>query len=150
MARLDDQRNFLWKRLVERYPFAGFSCSLETNDGGMFGVLWDYDNHYVVDGEIAVPPDSIVRLDAEGNVLWCNPYPQLLLPGPEPRKVNVTALLPAPDGGVLVIGQNWDVDGLKFLRLDGNGAVLADWRLEIGIPIDYAEAFTAGGQGYLV
>ena len=150
MARLDDQGNFLWKRLLEQYSFAGLSCSLEASDGGMFGAGTDIEEAWDDDGECFTKPDFVARFDAEGNVLWCHSYPQLLLTDPWHPNLDIAVLLPTPDDGVLVIAQNWDLGKIKLLHLDKSGTVLADWWLEIDFPINYVEAFSVGGQSYLI
>ena len=150
MGRLDDQGNFLWKRHIEQYPYAAMTHYLEANDGGMFGAGMNYDDGRADGDYFVAKSDFVVRFDADGNVLWCNSYPRLLLTDPEQSILNISALLPAPDDGVIVVAQNWKVDRLKLIHLDSDGTILADWWQEIDFPIDYVKAFTVAGQNYLV
>ena len=65
--------------------------------------------------------------------------------------MSIESLLSAPGDGVLVIAKNPRQDDLKFIHLDQDGNVLADWWQKIAdFPTDFADAFTIGEQMYLV
>jgi len=159
MAKLDDQGNLLWKRLMERYPNTAISYILETDDGGMFGAGWN-TRRGEDDAEEYEMSDFVVRFDAEGNVLWFRYYPELEPADENHMSLSFENLLPASNGGVLVIASDsWPRSsdlGLRFIHLDGDGNVLADWRQKLSIDkfrfdgSHQSGAFTAGTQNYLI
>ena len=136
MTRLDDLGNLLWIRRIEQYPSSGVHIHFETNDGGMIGTGGFTD-------------DMIAHFDAEGNVLWCNFYPQQLINLLDAGFIET--LLPAPDDGLLAIVHKWQTGSLMFIYLDKEGSVEAAWRHKPeGFPTSFREAFTIGEQIYLV
>jgi hypothetical protein len=151
MAKLDDQGNFLWKRLMEQYPNTGISYYLEADDGGMFG-SGSNSRRYQDDPEPYEMSDFVVRFDAGGNVMWCRYYPELEPANEDHEGLFIYDLLPAPDDGVLIIAmKRRATDDLHFIHLDRDGSVLADWWQKIAdFPTDFVRAVIVGEQTYLV
>jgi len=150
MVRLDDQGNLLWKRLMEQYPNTGIRVYFEASDGGMFGAGMNY-RRYEDDAQAYEKTGFVVRFDADGNILWCHYYPQLMMPDSDDA-MNIAALLPAPDDGALVIAKDsGNMDSLKFIHLDSEGNALSDWRQTLAdFPTNFSKAFTIEEQIYLV
>jgi len=149
MGRLDDQGELLWISLMDQYPNTGISASMETADGGMFAAGMNY-RKYEEDAEPYETSDFVARFDMDGNVLWCQYYPQ----SAPPTELHFTALLPAPEDGVVVVARNYEQDAqnsVNFIWLDSEGTVLTEWRQKLAnFPVAFSKTIAIGNQSYLV